>query len=142
VAVVPAASDSPDDPRILVGQRRSALSSIYERFGGPLAVEELVDRLDEQLLLDPLLAGRFADVDLAALARHQRDLITLLLGGGGSYAGRRLRVAHARLDLGERDFDAFLNHLEHALATMKTPRDVALQVHAAFASLRSDILGV
>jgi hemoglobin len=117
------------------------LSSIYERFGGPLAVEELVDRLDEQLLLDPLLAGRFADVDLAALARHQRDLITLLLGGEATYTGRRLRHAHARLDLEERDFDAFLDHLEHALATMDTPRDIALQVQAAFTSLRGQILG-
>ena len=115
--------------------------SIYDRFGGPLAVEELVDRLDERLLLDPLLAGRFADVDLAALARHQRDLVTLLLGGEGSYTGRRLRDAHARLDLEERDFDAFLDHLEHALATMDTPRDVALQVQAAFTSLRGHILG-
>ena len=117
------------------------MSSIYERFGGPLAVEELVDRLDEQLLLDPRLAARFADVDLGALARHQRDLITLLLGGEGTYTGRRLRHVHARLDLEERDFDAFLDHLEHALATMDTPRDVALEVRVAFKSLRDHILG-
>jgi hemoglobin len=117
------------------------MSSIYEQLGGPLAVEELVDRLDEQLLLDPRLAGRFADVDLATFAQHQRDLVTLLLGGEGSYSGRRLRDAHARLDLEERDFEAFLDHLEHALSTMETPRDVALQVRAAFASLRSHILG-
>jgi hemoglobin len=116
------------------------LTSIYERFGGPLAVEELVDRLDEQLLLDPLLAGRFADVDLPALASHQRDLVTLLLGGGGSYAVRRLRDAHARLDLEERDFDAFLVHLEHALGAMGTSADVALEVRSAFASLRRHIL--
>ena len=77
------------------------MSSIYERFGGPLAVEELVDRLDEQLLLDPRLAGRFADVDLATLARHQRDLITLLLGGEGCLHRTRLRGVHAELDLEE-----------------------------------------
>jgi hemoglobin len=117
------------------------MSSVYERFGGPLAVEELVDRLDERLLLDPRLAVRFADVDLAELARHQRDLITLLLGAQGSYTGRRLRDVHARLDLGEGDLDAFLGHLEHALATMATPGDVALQVQAAFRSLRGHILG-
>ena len=117
------------------------MSSIYERFGGPLAVEELVERLDEQLLLDPRLAGRFAGVDLATLARHQRDLVTLLLGGKGAYTGRRLRHAHADLDLEERDFDAFLDHLDHALTTMQTPRDVALQVQEAFASLRRQVLG-
>ena len=117
------------------------MSSIYERFGGPLAVEELVDRLDERLLLDPRLAGRFAGVDLAAFAQHQRDLVTLLLGGEGSYSGRRLSDAHARLDLEDRDFDAFMEHLEHALGTMDTSGDVALEVRAAFASLRRDIVG-
>lgn len=117
------------------------MSSIYEQLGGPLAVDELVDRLDEQLLLDPRLAGRFADVDLAAFAHHQRELVRLLLGGEDSYSGRRLRDVHAPLDLEERDFDAFLDHLEHALSTMETSQDVAVQVRAAFASLRHHILG-
>jgi hemoglobin len=117
------------------------LSSIYERFGGPLAVEELVDRLDEQLLLDPRLARRFAHVDLVTLARHQRDLITLLLGGEGAYHGRELRQAHADLDLDEGHFNAFLEHLEHALATMDTPPDVAAQVRAVFTSMRGHVLG-
>jgi hemoglobin len=117
------------------------MSSIYERFGGPLAVEELVDRLDEQLLVDPRLAGRFAGVDLATLARHQRDLITVLLGGEGAYAGRELRQAHSDLDLDESHFDSFLDHLEHALKTMDTPPDVAAQVRAAFTSLRGRVLG-
>jgi hemoglobin len=117
------------------------MSSIYERFGGPVAVEELVERLDEQLLLDPFLAGLIADIDLAALARHQRDLVTLLLGGDGAYTGRHLRQAHADLGLDDRHFDAFLDHLAHALTTMGTPRDVDVQVRAAFAALRADVLG-
>ena len=117
------------------------MSSIYERFGGPVAVEELVARLDEQLLLDPRLADRFAGVDLSTLARHQRDLVILLLGGDGAYVGRRLRQAHADLDLDDRDFDAFLDHLAKALRHMETPEDLAQQVRAAFASLRADVLG-
>jgi hemoglobin len=115
--------------------------TVYEQFGGPLAVDELVDRLDEQLLLDPRLAGRFAGVELVRLAGHQRDLITVMLGGDGDYTGRDLRQAHADLDLDERDFDAFLGHLSHALTAMDTPQDVAAQVLAAFTSLRSQVLG-
>jgi truncated hemoglobin YjbI len=52
-----------------------------------------------------------------------------------------LRDVHARFDLGEGDFDAFLDHLKHALPAMGTPGDVALQVRAGFASLRDQILG-
>ena len=117
------------------------MSSIYDRFGGPVAVEELVERLDERLMLDPLLAGRFAGVDLATLARHQRDLITQLLGGRSHYAGRGLGQVHADLDLEERHFDAFLDHLESALIAMDTPREVASEVRTAFASLRRQVLG-
>jgi hemoglobin len=115
--------------------------STYERFGGPVAVEELVQRLDERLLLDPRLAGHFAGVDLVTLARHQRDLVTQLLGGASHYSGRGLRQAHADLDLEERDFEAFLEHLDRALATMVTPPDVAAEVRAAFDSLRAQLLG-
>jgi truncated hemoglobin YjbI len=65
----------------------------------------------------------------------------VLLGGDGAYTGRDLRQAHADLDLDERDFEAFLDHLSHALTAMDTPNDVAAQVEAAFASLRGHLLG-
>ena len=117
------------------------MSDVYERFGGPLAVEELVARLDQRLLLDPRLAGLFEGVDLVSLARHQHDLVTVLLGGEGDYRGRGLRRAHADLALDESHFAAFLEHLEGVLTAMSTPPDVADQVLAAFAELRTDIIG-
>jgi hemoglobin len=116
------------------------VSDVYERFGGPLAVEELVARLDQRLLLDPRLAGLFEGVDLASLARHQHDLVTVLLGGEGGQRGRELRRAHADLDLHEGHVAAFLEHLVCVLAAMSTPADVAEQVLAAFAELRADII--
>lgn len=117
------------------------MSDVYERFGGPLAVEELVARLDQRLLLDPRLAGLFEGVDLASLARHQHELITVLLGGEGDYRGRGLRQAHAGLALHEGHFAAFLEHLGCVLEAMGTPADVADQVLAAFVELRADVIG-
>lgn len=117
------------------------MSDVYERFGGPLAVEELVARLDQRLLLDPRLAGLFEGVDLVSLARHQHDLITVLLGGRGDFRGRGLRRAHAGLALHDGHFEAFLEHLLCVLTAMSTPPDVADQVLAAFAELRADIIG-
>lgn len=116
------------------------MSDVYERFGGPLAVEELVARLDQRLLLDPRLAGLFEGVDLVSLARHQHDLITVLLGGEGDYRGRGLRQAHADLALHESHFAAFLEHLVCVLTAMSTPPVVADQVLATFAELRADII--
>jgi hemoglobin len=114
---------------------------VDERVGGPLAVEELVARLDQRLLLDPRMADLFDGVDLASLARHQHDLITVLLGGGGDYRGRGLRRAHAGLGLEEHHFVAFLEHLACVLTAMGTPPDVADQVQAVFTELRADIIG-
>lgn len=116
------------------------MSGVYERLGGPLAVEELVARLDQRLLLDPRLAGLFEGVDLGSLARHQHELITVLLGGGGDYRGRGLRRAHAGLGLDEGHFAAFLEHLACVLTAMDTPSDVVDLVLAAFADLRADII--
>lgn len=117
------------------------MADVYERFGGPLAVEELVARLDQRLLLDPRTAGFFDGVDLASLASHQHHLISVLLGGRGDYRGRDLARAHAGLGLDESHFAAFLEHLACVLTAMGTPPDVADQVQAVFAELRADIIG-
>jgi hemoglobin len=117
------------------------MADVYERFGGPLAVEELVARLDQRLLLDPRMADLFDGVDLASLARHQHDLITVLMGGRGDYRGRGLRRAHAGLGLEEHHFVAFMDHLACVLTAMGTPPDVADQVQAVFAELRTEIIG-
>ena len=118
------------------------MADVYERFGGPLAVEELVARLDQRLLLDPRTAGFFDGVDLASLASHQHHLISVLLGGRGDHRGRAaLARAHAGLGLDESHFAAFLEHLACVLTAMGTPPDVADQVQAVFAELRADIIG-
>jgi truncated hemoglobin YjbI len=117
------------------------VSDVYERLGGPLAVEELVARLDQRLLLDPRLAGLFEGVDLASLARHQHEVIVVLLRGEGDDRGSELRQAHAGLELDETHFAVFLEHLAHVLTVMGTPRDVADEVLATCAGLRADIVG-
>ena len=118
----------------------SATTTLFDRLGGPLAVEELVDRLDERLILDPALAHHFARTDLARLAAHQRDLITVLLGGTGAYRGRRLHDAHAGLALADSDFDRFLVHLAGALCAMDLPPDAVDDVCDAFEALRPEVV--
>ncbi len=115
-------------------------TTLYEQLGGPLAVEELVDRLDERLILDPALAHHFANTDLARLATHQRDLITVLLGGTGLYRGPRLRDAHAGLRLSDHDFDRFLVHVAAALCAMAAPPEAIDDICDAFEALRIEIV--
>lgn len=118
----------------------SSTPTLYERLGGPLAIDELVDRLDERLILDPALAHHFADADLARLATHQRELITLLLGGTGDYSGPRLRDAHSGLGLSHEDFDRFLVHVAAALCAMAAPPQAVDDVCDAFEALRAEVV--
>jgi truncated hemoglobin YjbI len=138
---VPPPCSSRRPRRILAATEEVDMADVYERFGGPLAVEELVARLDQLLLLDPRTADVFAGVDLVSLADHQHDLVAMLLGGRGDYRGRGLRQAHAGLGLDDGHFDAFLEHLAAALAAMGTAPDVTDDVTAAFAALRDDVVG-
>ena len=116
------------------------LMTDYQRLGGEPAVTALLDGLYSRVEADPLLAPLLQGIDLACVKTHQFAVISMALGGLHPYIGRPLAVAHARLPITSRHFDAFLRHLEDVLREIGASADLMTNVMARVTPLRGVIV--
>ncbi|MEY4546994.1 MAG: hypothetical protein RL685_3189 [Pseudomonadota bacterium] len=114
--------------------------SLYERIGGEAAVDAAVDVFYRRVLGDERIAHHFEAVDMNVQRQKQKAFLSYAFGGPKNYSGRDMRVAHARLGLGEGDFDAVMAHLKGTLETLKVPAPLLAEVLAIAASVKNDVL--
>ncbi|SDD49749.1 group I truncated hemoglobin [Glycomyces harbinensis] len=115
--------------------------SPYERIGGAPAVTEAVERLYRRLLADDELAPFFTGTDLVQLKRHQVALISQVLDGPKSYAGRELAEAHKSMDISVGQYKAVGAHLTAVLEELDVPRDIIDTVGQVLESVAPDVIG-
>jgi hemoglobin len=115
--------------------------SAYERIGGAPSVTEAVERFYRRLLADDELAPFFAGTDLAQLKRHQVALISQVLDGPKSYAGRELAEAHRGMDISIGQYQAVGAHLTAVLEELEVPRDIIDHVGKVLESVAPDVIG-
>jgi len=84
---------------------------LYERIGGPDAIQEVVDALYARVLADPLLKPFFENVDIVKLRKMQSEFMLAALGGPEKYSGMDLAHAHAGRGIKAIHFSAFVGHL-------------------------------
>lgn len=116
-------------------------SSLYARLGGAAAVQAVTGEFYRLVLADPLLAPHFDGVDMARQQGMLTSFLALAAGGPDEYAGRDLRSAHARLRIGDAEFDAVLVHLAGALCAAGVSADIVAEVAGVAESVRGDVLG-
>lgn len=115
--------------------------SAYDRIGGAAAVTEAVERFYRRLLADEELAGFFEDTDLAVLKRHQVALISQVLDGPKTYAGRELAEAHRGMEISAGQYEAVGAHLTAVLEELDVPRDIVDHVGKVLESVAPDVIG-
>ncbi len=114
--------------------------SPYARVGGGAAVRVVVDRFYELVIGDPTLAPYFVDSDLTNLKRHQVQLISHLLGGPVTYAGRELRDAHAGLAITPEAYGRVVEHLVGVLVDAGVPDDIIASLGGTLEAVQPDIV--
>ncbi len=100
---------------------------LYDEVGGEPVFRQLVDRFYQGVALDPILRPLYPDQDLAAA----RDRLTLFLmqywGGPTTYSEQRghprLRMRHAEWVIGERERNAWLQHMHAAILAIDVPEE-------------------
>ena len=115
-------------------------ASVYEQIGGQPALQAAVDQFYRRVLADPSLVPYFAQTDLDRLKAHQRAFFAVALNGPNEYTGRTMRGAHAGLGITNAAFDRVAQHLTGTLASLGVSRELADQVLAQIAPLRTDIV--
>jgi hemoglobin len=101
--------------------------TIYEAAGGAETFERIVDRFYEGVERDPALRPLYP-ADLAASKRHLALFLIQYFGGPPSYSEERghprLRMRHFPFAIGQAERDAWVTHMNDALAAEQLPEPV------------------
>jgi hemoglobin len=98
------------------------VDALYDRVGGEQFFVDLVDRFYLGVAGDPLLRPLYPE-DLAESAHHLALFLMQYWGGPGTYNEQRghprLRMRHAPFVIGPAERDAWLRHMDAALAGLE-----------------------
>jgi hemoglobin len=115
--------------------------SLYERIGGPPAVEGLIPEFYERVLADPELAPFFSRTDIGKLGEMQRQFFTMALGGTVAYTGRPLGHVHHGRGITGAHFARFAAHLLDTLKARGISPQEAEEVIARIDTYVNEITG-
>ena len=109
--------------------------SLYDAAGGMPFFESLVDRFYAGVASDPVLRAIYPEPDDLAGARHRLTLfLAQYWGGPRTYDAERghprLRMRHAPFAIGPVERDAWLTHMNAAIAATGAPAGVADRLRA------------
>lgn len=113
-------------------------TSLLERFGGVLAVDDFVDGFYDDMAGTKELAKFFARFDLKILKDRTSDY---LVGewGGPEFHGPDLFRAHAALHITTKQFDMMMVAVKAKLKKMKVPKPIADEVIRSIAAMKEPI---
>ncbi len=120
---------------------------LYDAIGGAPALDLAVTIFYDRVLADPEVSAWFDTVDLPLLRQHQRDFLTLVLGGPASvgavdrYRGRGLAIAHAGRGITDDAFTRVRDHLSATLQQLGAPPARVAQVRDRVERHRSEVVG-
>jgi hemoglobin len=116
------------------------MSSDYERIGGGPAVTAVVDTLYARLTVDPQVGHYFEDISLPTQKRHMILMLTKVLGGPDTYAGRPLDEAHQPLGISDPDYDRVGETLMGILGEVGVPDDIQGRVVEVLGAVRPQVV--
>jgi hemoglobin len=109
--------------------------TLYDAAGGMPFFESLVDRFYAGVTTDPILLAVYPDPEDFAGARHRLTLfLAQYWGGPRTYDQERghprLRMRHFPFAIGPAERDAWLAHMNEAIASADAPPEVVARLRA------------
>ena len=117
--------------------------SLYERLGGYDAITAVVNDLLPRLQADSLLGRFWQHRGEDGVKREKQLLIDFLCacaGGPLYYTGRDMKTSHKGMKISERDWAAFLGHLNATLDAFQVPQAEREEAVAFIQSTKPDIV--
>ncbi|MEO7097002.1 MAG: group 1 truncated hemoglobin [Polyangiales bacterium] len=119
----------------------SADNTLFARLGGQAAINAVVDEFVDMTGADPRISQYFTNVDKDKLKTSMYVHVCSISGGGCTYEGKSMLVAHTGMKLSQADFDAFMDDLSKTLIKLKVPEPQQGEVVAAFRAMQTDVVG-
>ena len=117
--------------------------SLYERLGGYDAIRAVVNNLLPRLQADAVLARYWQHRSADGIEREKQLLVDFLCaqaGGPMYYTGRDMVLSHRGMKISERDWTAFIAHVNATLDAFKLPPPERADVVAFIQSTRAEIV--
>ncbi|MBN9286766.1 MAG: group 1 truncated hemoglobin [Gammaproteobacteria bacterium 39-13] len=117
--------------------------SLFERLGGPTAVNQAVEIFYRKMLCDERVSYFFDDIDMDKQILKQKGFLTMVFGGPNQYTGRNMREGHRHLlekGLNDLHVDIVLEHLAATLKELGAHENDIAEVISVANSVRSDVL--
>lgn len=115
-------------------------ATLYERLGGRPRIETIMNDVVARHLANPIIAPRFAKVDLEKLKGHAIDFFCMGCGGPESYTGRDMRTAHTGLNINEQEFVAAIDDILAALDAQHVGAQERQEILATLYSLKNEVV--
>lgn len=117
--------------------------SLYEKLGGQIAVDAVVETFYRKVLTDERVMDFFDDIDMENQISKQKAFLTMVFGGPVAYSGKDMREGHRHLverGLNDSHVDAVVELLGASLAEHGVHSGDIQQVAAIANSVRGDVL--
>jgi hemoglobin len=131
-------------PRTLHAQESTR--SLFDRLGGvyPIAVvvDEFINRLmaNDVLNANPAIATARQRVPAPGLKYHVTAMVCQATGGSCGYTGRTMKLAHAHLNINDREWQEMVQVFRQVLAQFKVPAREQQELVAIVESTKADIV--
>jgi truncated hemoglobin YjbI/predicted pyridoxine 5'-phosphate oxidase superfamily flavin-nucleotide-binding protein len=117
---------------------------LYNRIGGDIAMNILVDRFYRKILADKELFGLFDNLDLPTQLKKQKQFLKMALGGYPSeyFDGKNLRKIYHELinnSLTNHQFDGIMRYFEETMLELNVPENEVQAIMAMFDTSQHEI---
>ena len=119
------------------------MKTLYERLGGPAAVDAVVETIYRKVLQDERISEFFDDVDMERQILKQKSFLTMVFGGPAAYSGMDMRAGHKHLverGISDNHVDVVIELLACSLKENGVREDDIAAVAAIANSVRDDVL--
>ena len=120
---------------------RSTEPTPFERVGGMVGIDAVVELFYDRLVGDPEVAPFFDRVNLRRQRGHLKVFLAAALGGPNAYQGRELGEAHAHLGITDHHVDLVGGHLAAVLAGLGVSPALIDEIASAVDGMRDALLG-
>ncbi|MCD6050150.1 MAG: globin-like protein [Verrucomicrobia bacterium] len=145
----------------VVGAQVEGKLALFDRLGGEAGIKAIIDDFTPRVLQDPRVNWDRSDVKgkgvafirkdgpepwtaddraVATLKKHLVQFLVLATGGPAKYEGKDMRETHAKMRIGNPEFDAVLGDLKASLDRLKIPNKEQKELLSIVESTRPQIV--
>ena len=120
---------------------------LYNRIGGDIAMNVLVDQLYRKILADKEICGLFNNIDLPTQLIKQKNFLKMAFGGStlDYFEGKSRRDIYRNLinnSLNDDQFDRVMSYFEETMKELEVPENEIIVIMETFDTPRHEVLNI